>query len=80
MLIKGDLEQAHRIYGEQLEYVRGRMVKKMVRRVLADASLIAVHKAPSPKHVCRCNAHRQEDISGIGDRTFESYVAEQNRK
>jgi hypothetical protein len=56
------------------------MVKKMVRRVLADASLIAVHKAPSPKHVCRCNAHRQEDISGIGDRTFESYVAEQNRK
>jgi hypothetical protein len=47
MLIKGDLEQAHRIYGEQLEYVRGRMVKKMVRRVLADASLIAVHQAQS---------------------------------
>jgi hypothetical protein len=44
MLMKGDLERAHQIYGEHPEYVRGQMVRKTVGRAKADESLKIVQK------------------------------------
>jgi len=45
MLIKDDLERAYEVYGEHLEYVRGKMTKRMGGRMKVDISRRSVDNA-----------------------------------
>jgi hypothetical protein len=44
MLMREDLERAHKIYGLHLEYIRGKLTKKTVGRIPVDPTLRSVSK------------------------------------